>query len=145
MARNVVFLSGNTPREDTETAAVDLNPGMLLGVEGTPHPGGAVPVEPRFVREQREGFRSGFGVFDDEGNREVIPAGDTITVVYPGVGDIVNAIASEALTDGQFVIAAAGGQVAGTAAATAFGRVRFGSVLPAAAGDPVEIVIVRGG
>lgn len=128
MARSVILLAGDA-REETGKAAAAITPGMLLGGPESamvPHAsaGGYNPA--RFARENRE---DGGGDAD-----QVIPSGDTFTIIYVEQGALVNAIASTAVAedaevtsagDGRFRVAALGEHIVGkarTAAAAADDR-----------------------
>ncbi len=92
--RNVIALRGNPREEQGFRAAEQLTPGMLVefdasggkGVVSHIASGGTVsPV--MFVREQHE--RLGHGIDDP------IPHGDSCTILFPGMGDVINAFTTD--------------------------------------------------
>jgi hypothetical protein len=139
--RNTINLRGNA-REQDFTAEVALGPGMLVqrsasdagAVEKHAVAGGA--ALPMFVREQHENTASGtVGGVDND-----IAAGDTVTVLFPGLGDVINCRTADTILAGEWVESAGDGLVRLGNSGYRIGQAQRASDLSGTVGR-VEVVI----
>jgi hypothetical protein len=134
MPRNVILLRGKA-REDSGIAGSAITPGSLVNVTSTGFndnvAAGATCI-PAFAREQHE--RDGRGIDDDIANA------DEVTVLYPELGAVINALTSDTVVRGDYVESDGSGGVRTYGSGFRIGQARTASDLSGTNGR-VEIII----
>lgn len=132
--RNTILLDGGF-REDTGLADGAITPGSLVQLTSTGYndnvSAGAACV-PAFAREQHE--NQGADVDDN------IASGDTVTVIFPACGAVINALTSDTIARGEYVESDGAGGVRLYGSGFRIGQAQTASDLTGSNGR-VEIVV----